>query len=278
MRIADCGLRIEDWEMISKKFGVKLEGESKAVRKPGLLRENGWRIQLMAKAGSLTDEFNFAGVSDDAKDRYDDQRDLLEIPMLLSDTEIFPSSYVNLYFTSQSGGNYASDYKSKVEKEQVWEFIVERKGEKEEVELTWKIDRVPQQDYLYLKDKDTGNLLDMQKINGYKFVGDKRQFNLIVTTQPIPVIQPAITIGSAYCYPNPTRKDEITFVLPPGKVTIQIFNIAGEKVCEEIVPNGGTWPWECKNSANEKVSSGIYIYLIKDPAGNEKVGKLGIIK
>ncbi|MEW6095392.1 MAG: T9SS type A sorting domain-containing protein [bacterium] len=84
-------------------------------------------------------------------------------------------------------------------------------------------------------------------------------------------------LEDAFCYPNPTHTGEITFKLPARRVVIKIFNIAGEKVFEEILPDGGLWKWECINSDNKKVASGIYIYILTDDK-TTKTGKLGIIK
>ncbi len=59
--------------------------------------------------------------------------------------------------------------------------------------------------------------------------------------------------------------------------TIQIFTIAGELVREirvETLPQR----WDVHNSSGEKVASGIYVYLIKYPAGNKKMGKLAVIR
>ncbi|MEW6095393.1 MAG: hypothetical protein AB1567_02545, partial [bacterium] len=87
--------------------------------------------------------------------------DLEEIPML-PDDGLFSPSYVNLHF-----GNYACDYRSKIEKEQVWEFVVERWGDIQEVEISWNIDHVPKQYYLYLKDKGNNKLIDLRKDSFY---------------------------------------------------------------------------------------------------------------
>ncbi|MDI6736074.1 MAG: T9SS type A sorting domain-containing protein, partial [bacterium] len=219
---------------------------------------------------------NFAGVSEWATERYDDEADLAEIPVL-TDTAEFPFYYVNLSFTSAADDKYASDYRGRIEKERIWECVVETRDEVEEVvEINWDVSEVPGEYYVYLKDKVTDKTTDMRQTPIYRYQGDKRQFSLVVTTHPIPVIGTATTLENAYCYPNPT-KDKITFVLPPGKVTIQIFSIAGEKVFEEVDTDGVTWTWKCINSANEKVASGIYIYTLSD--GNSiKKGKLGVIK
>ena len=85
----------------------------------------------------------------------------------------------------------------------------------------------------------------------------------------------------ALVYPNPYAADscgsEITFDRLSIDSTIQIFTIAGELVCE-IRVESSPQKWDAKNSVGERVASGIYIYLIKDPSGNNKVGKLAVIR
>ncbi|MEW6608691.1 MAG: PEGA domain-containing protein [bacterium] len=58
--------------------------------------------------------------------------------------------------------------------------------------------------------------------------------------------------------------------------TIRIFNLAGELVREENA--SGRWQWDAKNSSGKEVASGVYIYLITDPAGNKASGKFTIIR
>ncbi|MDI6735622.1 MAG: T9SS type A sorting domain-containing protein [bacterium] len=89
-------------------------------------------------------------------------------------------------------------------------------------------------------------------------------------------------LEKALVYPNPYYADKhagigITFDKLSLDSTISIFTIAGELVCETKVTSS-RMGWDARNSAGEKVASGIYIYLIKDPSGNKKVGKLGVIK
>ncbi len=83
-----------------------------------------------------------------------------------------------------------------------------------------------------------------------------------------------------FIYPNPYYGNKHNYIYF-GDVTensiIQIFTIAGELV-REIRVESSPQRWDVRNSAGEKIASGIYIYLIKDPAGNKKVGKLGVIK
>ncbi|MFH1898332.1 MAG: fibronectin type III domain-containing protein [Candidatus Desantisbacteria bacterium] len=90
------------------------------------------------------------------------------------------------------------------------------------------------------------------------------------------------TLEKAIAYPNPYNAAKhaairIKFDKLTENSTIKIFNIAGELV-REIRVNSPQESWDACNSEDEKVASGIYLYLITDPAGNKKVGKLGVIR
>ncbi|MEW6609641.1 MAG: T9SS type A sorting domain-containing protein, partial [bacterium] len=110
---------------------------------------------------------------------------------------------------------------------------------------------------------------------------EQQQNREIKLPPPTPQIQ-ITDLQSVYCYPNPTKKGEITFAnLPQNRlIKIRIFNIVGELVYEEEreANSGGKIIWTCRNSANERVASGIYIYILTDRIGNMKRGKLGIIR
>jgi hypothetical protein len=87
-------------------------------------------------------------------------------------------------------------------------------------------------------------------------------------------------LEKAFVYPNPFYADRHTYIYFDRlsvDSTIQIFTIAGELVWGKRVdsPRIG---WDARNSAGEKVASGIYIYLIKDQTGNKKIGKLGVLR
>ncbi|MEW6608724.1 MAG: T9SS type A sorting domain-containing protein, partial [bacterium] len=242
-----------------------------------LKHKDSWAIQLSANAGSLTDRFNFAGVSPAADDTYDDEYDIGEIPMLPADDEKFAPAYLRCYFISPTEGEYGSDYRSEVETSKEWKFRVEQVGEPEKVELNWDIASVPLQYYLYLKDRD--NLIDMRKNKNYS--GNKGEYSLIVSKEPIKVVLGVSSVAESYCYPNPVKGgEEVSFVVPKNKViSLKIFNIVGELVYEkkEDSEGDGIVEWDCRNSAGEKVASGIYIYFIRDDISS-KTGKLGVMR
>ncbi|MEW6679903.1 MAG: hypothetical protein AB1297_02620, partial [bacterium] len=94
-------------------------------------------------------------------------------------------------------------------------------------------------------------------------------------------------------YPNPFRfyspynHTKIKFGHPSEEekkltkeATIRIYNIAGELLKTIMVnpSDGGYKEWDVRNEAFEPLASGIYIYLITNPAGEKITGKIGIIK
>ncbi|MBU1599292.1 T9SS type A sorting domain-containing protein, partial [bacterium] len=86
-------------------------------------------------------------------------------------------------------------------------------------------------------------------------------------------------LSGVFCYPNPCRVHkgyrEITFTRLTGQATIRLFNVAGEEVAK-IDHTDGTnkKEWTVPN----KLSSGVYIYLIESTGVKKKIGKLGLIK
>ena len=84
-------------------------------------------------------------------------------------------------------------------------------------------------------------------------------------------------------YPNPliigtSEKIAIEGLPTIGMVDIKIYNIAGELVRDESVPApDGKWKWDARNNDNQRVASGIYIYLMTN--GKDKaMGKIAVIK
>ncbi len=75
-------------------------------------------------------------------------------------------------------------------------------------------------------------------------------------------------------YPNPA-KEKVSFIGLTTNSRIKVFNIAGELVWEEKSLSGEDKYWDVKD---EKVASGIYIYIITNDRGDIKKGKLGIVK
>jgi predicted amidohydrolase len=81
-------------------------------------------------------------------------------------------------------------------------------------------------------------------------------------------------------YPNPvdfTKGEVVKFINLTNGATVTLYTISGEKI-NTIDSTLGIALWDGKNNSGENVARGLYIYLIKDTAGNKKVGKIGVIK
>ena len=90
------------------------------------------------------------------------------------------------------------------------------------------------------------------------------------------------TLNGAKAFPNPWRADKhanmlIRFENIPAASTIKLFTVSGREVKALSTDSNGMASWDRTNDSGDRVASGIYIYLIIDPQGNETSGKLAII-
>lgn len=85
------------------------------------------------------------------------------------------------------------------------------------------------------------------------------------------------SLSDVQVYPNPfypNMNQQCKFSpLPSGRLTIYIYNSAGEQV--RILRNGNEW--NGNNDHEDPVASGIYFYLIKNAEG-KTTGKIGLIR
>ncbi|MFH0807085.1 MAG: T9SS type A sorting domain-containing protein, partial [Elusimicrobiota bacterium] len=85
-------------------------------------------------------------------------------------------------------------------------------------------------------------------------------------------------VSKVFTSPNPSTNREITFKqLPANKlITLSIYTLAGVKVFEKSFTQAtNEWAWDCLNQGGEKISRGLYIYVIKD-GDTTKKGKIVI--
>jgi hypothetical protein len=83
----------------------------------------------------------------------------------------------------------------------------------------------------------------------------------------------AVASAKIIAYPNPVNiagGEPVTFSLPNSPVDLLIQTISGETV---LLKKGisGNWQWDGRNSANNKVATGVYLWYV--PTTNEK-GKI----
>jgi photosystem II stability/assembly factor-like uncharacterized protein len=91
------------------------------------------------------------------------------------------------------------------------------------------------------------------------------------------------TLADVVVYPNPydpiNRRDSgLVFDGLPDGSTVEMYNIAGEKVFEAGGPSSGVLVVYPSAGAGENLASGVYIYRVSAPGGATAVGKLAVVK
>jgi len=130
---------------------------------------------------------------------------------------------------------------------------------------------------------DTGLLLGKTYtyyVIAYDFPGNESEksnsVSITLTHTPF-----ASDLTQVKAYPNPFRGDkhsQIIFSNLTANVNIKIYTLTGELVKEIKEQVGDKAYWDVKNKKGKAVSSGIYIYYITNPKGQEKKGKVAIIR
>jgi hypothetical protein len=89
-------------------------------------------------------------------------------------------------------------------------------------------------------------------------------------------------LESAVAGPNVSRNDQpIKFMITLGSsatVQLSLYNLMGQQIFTETIEGNvglNTMTWLVRNKAQEPVSSGIYIYMIKVNNGAETMTKVG---
>ena len=108
---------------------------------------------------------------------------------------------------------------------------------------------------------------------------------------------PGIPGETFWLYPNPfqpndynantgTWEEGITFELInyPGVHKVKIYTLTGELIVEtqdtDWIDEGGRliWQWKARNENGDKVASGLYFYLVACGMGEQRSGKIVVIK
>jgi hypothetical protein len=141
-------------------------------------KTDGWRLKLVAKAGTTVDSCSLLGVDSRAKDNYDSS-DIERPPS--------PGNYVSISFPHRdwgvNNGDYLSDIRRSTGGDQTWEFTVNTDQKNTDIVLTWPTISEISKDYmLKLVDVDGGTTKYMRTTSSYRFnsgVGGARRFKLV---------------------------------------------------------------------------------------------------
>ncbi len=94
----------------------------------------------------------------------------------------------------------------------------------------------------------------------------------------------ATNLNSVQVYPNPCKShlpkhNKIIFDNLTAQCKIQIYNVVGELIYEkEFTDTQGKVEWNLRNEFGKEVATGVYFYVITNPAGEKIVDKLAIIR
>jgi hypothetical protein len=94
-------------------------------------------------------------------------------------------------------------------------------------------------------------------------------------------------LEEVFVYPNPFKPGSggdydatyITFSNLTTQATIEVFNIAGERVVKlEKQSSGKELQWDATNDSGKSLASGVYIFRVSNDDGQNNTGKFAIIK
>ena len=113
------------------------------------------------------------------------------------------------------------------------------------------------------------------------------------TTFAVVVVESSPDLDSLKVFPNPVNfgssvRNTVKFSGLSAQPTIRIYDMAGELVlsippafsADGTVNDGtsGLAEWNGKNEDGGWVARGTYIFIITDPAGRRRTGKIGVVR
>ncbi|MBA7477865.1 hypothetical protein ES707_13280 [subsurface metagenome] len=246
-------------------------------------------LQVKAKVGEFEDNFNFLGLSENAKDGYD-RLDIEEAPPI--------SPYISLFFPhpewDKNKGDYTQDIRARSSQaglKWTWDFQVKTDQLKKEIILEWEnTSAISEELYLYLTDSLSNVLANMREKSSYRFTlsSELELFKIIAIYEALPLPED-LDLTEVYSYPNPAHGAGAKFhfhLASWAKVTIKVYTISGELVRTLVedkvfLPGAYEEPWEEKNDKGEKLARGVYIFIVQ--AGNpakviSKSGKIALLE
>lgn len=99
--------------------------------------------------------------------------------------------------------------------------------------------------------------------------------------------KPDVSLHQLKAYPNPFKPDGHNTLqivnqpvgsLPLGKNRCQIYSASGDLIIKLKENEFSRFEWDGRNKAGRLVSSGIYYFVVTDPDGTAKRGKIAIIR
>jgi subtilisin family serine protease len=92
----------------------------------------------------------------------------------------------------------------------------------------------------------------------------------------------AANLESLIVYPNPFQPVRghtgVVFAGLTTDATIRIFDLSGQEISRGDISWEMSWTWNVTNSEGERVTRGIYIYLVTNSQGEKEIGKIAVVK
>lgn len=222
--------------------------------------DDGWSLNITARAGEYQDPRNIIGVRSSASLGYDPQWDIPEPPAISDGVQV---SMVRDGWGEHSGA-YARDLRGPADPAE-WEMQVACALPNTEVELLWPNlnSEVPENLRLVLEDLESGRTVYMRTSTGFRFqTGDDGAVRHL-RIRAIDGAQ-ALTIGTMAAQPAAGGAMITYAVSAPAQVSVDVLNIAGRLVkrfaAREV--DGGTQEtvsWNGVSDRGSAVPAGRYI-------------------
>lgn len=247
-----------------------------------------WSIAIGANVRGARDTDNYLGIAEPASTTWDES-DLPEPPVI--------DRFVSVYFPhpewQHRAKRFCTDFRPAFSQGETWKFEVTT-NVRDRVDLTFDgTSEVPTEFEIWLVDDLLGIRQDLRKNKRYSVAGvadHAKRLKLVIgrsefvdenggAASNLPAI-----FELAQNFPNPFNPaTTIGFGLPEAEtVSLTIFNIRGDKVTtllDEERKEAGyhTEVWNGRNSKDQPVASGIYVYQLR--AGNLiSVKKMALLK
>lgn len=228
-------------------------------------------IRFKCKAGRFEDNFNFAGMVENASDEFD-TFDEAEPPVFGKNLSLFFSD------GAEQQTKLSSDIKASNSDGHVWNMQVGNLTDESQITLSWEKLNIQNTVSAVLIDITHRVFIDLNgTAESYTFKNEKENaFKLVMggsnyvqdQTEEIRKNLPS-KFSLNQNYPNPFNPDTyIPFDLPQGsRVKLRIFNILGQEIRtlkDEFFQTGSyAIPWDGKDQRGFSVASGIYIYRLE---------------
>ncbi len=189
------------------------------------------------------------------------------------------------------GYRFLPNYLDRIGYREVSSIEVDTKGNKwfgtssgllryEEEDFTWQ-EFTPKNSGL-LDEKINCLLLDKDK--GHLWIGTDKGLSMY----ELDMVKPKPKLSQLLVYPNPlilsrngagSRSGaEVKFKNLTATSTVYIFTVNGELVSEIPSQGLGLVSWDGRNQGGNLVACGVYIWVVRDKNGNNRTGKIAVIR